>query len=324
QMRGGPEWFQGTADAVYQNINLIEQYAPDVVAIFGADHIYRMDIRQMVDFHCGSNAEVSVAALPVPRADASAFGVIDVAADGRIRAFHEKPTDPPAMPARPGFSYASMGNYLFNADVLIATLHDATRRGHKDFGRDLLPSLCDHRRVYAYDFASNRIPGLHPGEAPGYWRDVGTLDAYFDAHMDLLGLEPRFNLFNPAWRIGSSTYQGPTPKVVRAEMDNCILGAGCLIKGAKIRNSVLRREVVVEQDVELDECIVMDYTVIRHGVRLRRVIVDRYNEIPPGTHIGYDAAADAARYHRSASGIVVIAKPSHKVCGAAGDPPRYL
>ncbi|MBL8471817.1 MAG: glucose-1-phosphate adenylyltransferase [Rhodocyclaceae bacterium] len=324
QMRGGPEWFQGTADAVYQNINLIEHYAPDIVAIFGADHIYRMDIRQMVDFHRAQSAEVSVAALPVPASVAQSFGVIEAEADGRIRAFLEKPANPPSMPGRPGYSFASMGNYLFDAEVLVDALTEAARQGHKDFGRDLLPRLCTRRHVHAYDFTSNHIPGLHPGEQPGYWRDVGTLDAYFDAHFDLLGMEPRFNLFNPSWRIGSSNYQGPTPKIVRAEMDNCILGAGCLIKGAKIRNSILRREIVIEEDVELDECIVMDYSVIRRGARLRRVIVDRYNDIPPNSRIGFDAVADAARYHRSDSGIVVIAKRNHKDGGAAGEPPRYL
>lgn len=324
QMRGGPEWFQGTADAVFQNLNLIEQHGPDLVAVFGADHVYRMDIGQMVDFHLASAADVTVAALPVPRESASAFGIIDAAKDGSIRHFREKPADPPPMPGDPKRSYASMGNYLFNTGTLIEALREASRRGEKDFGRHVLPRLCETHRVHAYDFSNNRVPGVHAYEEQAYWRDVGTIDAYFDAHLDLLGVEPKFNLFNPRWRVGSSNYQGPTPKVIRAEMDNCILGAGCLINGAKIRNSILRREVELEDGVELDECIVMDYTVIRRGAKLRRVIVDRYNDIPADARIGFEPAADAARFHRTESGIVVIAKGDHTMCGSSGEPTRYL
>ena len=324
QMRGGPEWFQGTSDAIFQNINLIEQHGPDLVAVFGADHIYRMDIAQMVDFHLERAAAVSVAALPVPRAGASAFGIIDAAADGSIRSFREKPADPPPIPGDPTRSYASMGNYLFSTETLIAALKEASLRGEKDFGRHVLPRLCQTHRVYAYDFSDNRVPGVRDYEEPAYWRDVGTIDAYFEAHLDLLGAEPKFNLFNPRWRIGSSNYQGPTPKVIRAEMDNCILGRGCLVKGAKIRNTILRREVEIEDDVELDECIVMDYTVIRRGARLKRVIVDRYNEIPAGARIGFEPQSDAARFHRTESGIVVIRKGDHTMCGTSGEPTRYL
>jgi glucose-1-phosphate adenylyltransferase len=324
QMRGGPEWFQGTADAVAQNVNLIEQYGPDLVAVFGADHIYRMDIRQMVDFHLACAANVTVAALPVSRSSASAFGIIDAAADGRIRQFIEKPAHPPPMPSDPQRSYASMGNYLFSTETLLAALLRATTHGEKDFGRHVLPRLCPSHRVFAYDFSNNRVPGIEDYEEPAYWRDVGTIDAYFDAHLDLLGAQPKFNLFNPRWRIGSSNYQGPTSNVIRADMDNCILGAGCLVNGARIRNTILRREVEIEQGVELDECIVMDYNVIRRGARLKRVIVDRYNEIPAGARIGFEPQGDAARYHRTESGIVVIPKGDHTMCGTTGEPTRFL
>lgn len=311
QMRTGQEWFQGTADAVYQNINLIKQHAPDMVLVFGADHIYRMNIRQMIGFHEERDAAVSVAALPVPRPQASAFGVIDAAADGRIRGFLEKPKDPPAMPGRPSHAYASMGNYLFNTDVLLDALEKCRAEGGNDFGKHVLPKLVEEDRLYAYDFGQNEVPGVKPYEEQTYWRDVGTLDAYFEAHMDVLGMEPRFDVFNARWPIFSSNYQGPVAKFVGAELENCIVSAGCLINGARIKNSVLRREVVVEPGAEIDDCVIMDNVVIKRGAKLKRAIVDRYNVVEPETRIGYDQKQDRARYHVTESGIVVLAEGSH-------------
>jgi glucose-1-phosphate adenylyltransferase len=306
QMREGPEWFQGTADAVYQNLGLIEKRSPDLVVIFGADHIYRMDVRQMVNFHLHSHADVSIAALPVPIGEASAFGIIDADEDGSVRSFREKPTDPSPMAGDPTRAFASMGNYIFTTDVLIKALREGHRLGERDFGKDLLPRLIQTQRVFAYDFCGNRIPGIRASEEPAYWRDVGTIDAYFAAHQDLLGAEPKLDLFNPKWRIGSSNYQGPSPKFFHAELDNSIISAGGLIKGARIRNSIVRREVFMEEDVELDECIIMDYAVLRKGARLRRTIVDRYNTIEAGDRLGYDADADRRRFTVTDSGIVVV------------------
>ena len=305
QMRESPEWFQGTADAVYQNLGLIEKHAPDLVVVFSADHIYRMDVRQMVAFHLATGADVTVAALPVPIACASAFGIIDAAADGCIRSFREKPADPAAMADDPAHAYASMGNYIFNTDVLIKALREGNRLGEKDFGKDMLPRLIKTQRVFAYNFCQNQIPGIRDYEEPGYWRDVGTIDAYFQAHQDSLGLEPKFDMFNPKWRIGSHNYQGPSPRFFNAEVDNSIISSGCLIKGSRIRNSIVRSEVILE-DVELDECIIMDYSVLRQGVRLKRVIVDRYNTIEAGECIGYDSQADRQRFTVTDSGIVVL------------------
>ena len=319
QMREGPGWFQGTADAVFQNLNLIQQLQPELVAVFGADHVYRMDVRQMVRFHLECDAEVTVAALPVPIAQACAFGVIETAADGRIRRFHEKALHPPPMPGDATRAYASMGNYLFRTETLFAALKEAHRRGEKEFGAHLLPRLCTTHRMYAYNFCANRVPGVRDYEEQGYWRDVGTLDAYYDAHQDLLGSEARFNLFNPQWRIGSSEYQGPSAKFVHSEIDDSIVSSGCLIKGAKLRRSIVRREVLIEEDVELDDCIIMDYSVIRRGARLRRVIVDRYNVIAAGSRIGYDLQSDAERHFVSDSGLVVIPKGVYD-----GGPGRYL
>ena len=311
QMREGAGWFEGTANAVYQNRNLIRQNRPDLVAVFGADHIYRMDVRQMVRFHLDRHAQVSVAALPVPLRSAQDFGVIAAAADGRVTNFVEKPAVPPPMPGRPHLAYASMGNYLFDTDVLLEALDTARRRGENDFGHHVLPRLVGVCRVFAYDFSSNAIPGLRDYEEPAYWRDVGTVDAYYAANMDTLGVPPRFDLFNPLWLINSSNYQGPVPRILDGSLRNCCLGAGTVVKGGTIRNSIVRREVLIEPEVVIEDSIIMDYVTLRSGVCLRRAIVDRYNEIEAGTRIGYDAAADRQRCHVTSSGIAVVAKGQH-------------
>jgi len=300
-------WFQGTADAVHQNIALIEEHRPDLVAVFGADHIYRMDISQMVDFHQERKADVTIAALPVPLKDARGFGVIAAGADGRIEAFEEKPANPTPMPADPASAFASMGNYIFDAKVLVDALEEAQRLGETDFGGHVLPRLLQTHRLFAYDFATNVVPGINDYEQRVYWRDVGTIDAYFDAHKDVLGAEPTFDMFNPQWPIYSSGYQGPVAKVLGGELRNSLLGAATVVhEGARLRNSIIRREAVIEEDVELDECIIMDYVRIGRGARLRRVIVDRHNVIEAGDLIGYDPEADAKRFTVTEGGLTVI------------------
>ena len=306
QMQAGKEWFQGTADAVYQNLMLIAQHSPELVAVFGADHIYRMDIRQMVDFHREHEAHVTVAALPVPIAEATAFGVIAADRDGRIREFQEKPTQPQAMPTDPSRAYASMGNYIFNTEVLVSILEETKRQGGHDFGGHVLPRMLATHRLYAYDFSTNVVPGIESYEEPAYWRDVGTIEAYFAAHADVLGRQPRFDAFNPQWPIYSSTYQGPVTKVLGGAIENSIFGGGVVVDGATVRNSVVRRECVLEDDVVLEDCVIMDYCRISRGSRLKRVIVDRYNQLAPGTVIGQDPAADRQHYHVSEGGIVVL------------------
>jgi len=306
QMRTGPEWFQGTADAVYQNINLFDRHRAELVAVFGADHIYRMDVRQMIWFHLDRQADVTVAALPVPVEQGSSFGIILTDADGRIRGFDEKPEHPVPMPGDPKRAYASMGNYLFTTSVLTAELEQANRLGERDFGRHVIPRLCKTHRVFAYDFSANKVPGVQPFEEEGYWRDVGTIPAYFDAHRDLLGAEARFESFNPQWPIYSSHYQGPVAKIIRGEIENSILAAGTVVRGATVRNSIIRREVWLEEDVVIEDSIVMDYVRIQRGSRLRRTIVDRYNVLPSGTTLGYDPEADRARFCLHDSGIVIV------------------
>jgi glucose-1-phosphate adenylyltransferase len=308
QMREGPEWFQGTADAVFQNRNLIQRHRPSLVAVFGSDHVYRMDVRQMARFHLERRAQVSVAALPVPIEQSPRFGIIATDARGRVVEFQEKPQRAAPMPGRASHAYASMGNYLFDTDVLLQALQEAKQRGERDFGAHVLPRLIDTHRVYAYDFAANEIPGVRDYEESAYWRDVGTIDAYYAANMDTLGAEPRFNLFNPFWFINSSNYQGPPARILDGDIKNASLSAGTVVKGGAIRNSIIRREVLVEQDACIEDSIIMDYTVVRKGARLRRAIVDRYNEIEADARIGFDPEADRRRYCVTDSGITVVPK----------------
>ena len=306
QMMTGGDWFQGTADAVYQNLNLIQLHNPDLVLVFGADHVYRMDLRQMVDFHREREADVTVAALPVPIADARGFGVIVADHAGRVSEFQEKPTNPTPMPSDPTRAYASMGNYLFDAKVLVEALKAANERGEHDFGQHVLPKLKETHRLFAYDFATNKVPGVKPYEEPAYWRDVGTLDAYFSAHQDMVAWPPRFDVFNPQWRIFSSNYQGPVARMLNATLHNSVVAAGSLVHGASIRNSIIRREVVIEDDVEIEDCIVQDYVHIKRGAKLRRVIVGNYNVIEAGTRIGYDLEADRRQYKVTEGGVTVV------------------
>jgi glucose-1-phosphate adenylyltransferase len=318
QMRSGEHWFQGTADAVHQNINLIEERRPDLVVVFGADHIYRMDIRQMVEFHQARQADVTIAALPVPLKDASAFGVIAANAEGRIQAFEEKPAHPTPLASDPTQAFASMGNYVFNTEVLLNALRETKEAGEADFGHHVLPRLLNTHRLFAYDFSTNVIPGIQPYEQRVYWRDLGTIDAYFDAHRDVLGAEPTFDVFNPEWPIYSSGYQGPVARVLGGEIRNSLLGAATMIHdGARITNSIIRREAVIEEDVVLENCIVMDYVRVCRGARLRNVIVDRHNIIEAGDVVGFDSEQDRQRYTVSAGGVTVI--PAGRVSYFARD-----
>ena len=308
QMHEGSQRFEGTSDAVYQSLNLLTLHRPDIVAVFGADHIYRMDVRQMLRFHRQHRAEATVAALPVSAAEASCFGIIESDANGRVLSFQEKPTKPSTMPGDPHRAYASMGNYLFNTDVLIDSLQRAHKRGETDFGHQVLPELAREFRVFAYDFSDNEIPGVKAYEEVNYWRDVGNLDTYFESHKNVLGLEPQFDVFNPQWPIYSSHYQGPVARVLHSKLDNCLLGTAAVVNNASIKNSIVRREVVIEPDVDLDECIIMDYARICRGSKLRRVIVDRHNIIRPRITIGYDPGKDKQQYYVTEAGVVVVPK----------------
>ncbi len=308
QMRYGPDWFQGTANAVFQNLNLIRQHKPELVIVFGADHIYRMDIRQMIDFHLERNAHATVAARPVPISEASSFGIIDADKEHRIKDFIEKPTAPPSMPDDPARAYCSMGNYIFNTDILINALIQAERNKEYDFGKQVIPNMLNAgQKLFAYDFETNIIPGSKPYEERGYWRDAGTIKAFWDAHQDMLGEKPLFDIKNEIWPIRPSRNELPALKILGGEITNSIIAEGAIINRSKIINSVIRRGVVIEEGVEVRDSIIMDYVVLKKGCILNKVIVDAHNVIEENVHIGFDSKTPYWRAHLDLSGITVIA-----------------
>lgn len=307
QMRAGEGWYEGTADAVYQNLNLVYDFDPDVVAVFGADHIYRMDINEMLRFHAAREADVTVASLPVPLSEARNFGIVEADNDERVIGFLEKPERANPMPHDPDRAYASMGNYLFNKDLLVEVLEqDATKPGSHDFGRNIIPRLLESHRVFAYNFQDNSIPGLQSYEEPAYWRDVGTLDAYWQAHIDLLGERPIFDLRNNHWPILTDSYDGPMASLVRTSVDESMVGQGGQCIEADIRRSVIGREVRIDSGARLEECVITDGVHIGAGARLRRVIADRFSKIPAGIELGHGETVDRERFYVSPSGLIVL------------------
>ena len=326
QMRSETEsWYQGTADAIFQNINLIEQSDPDFVAIFGADHIYRMNIAGMIDFHRAKRAEVSVAAIPVPKSQAREFGVIEAGEDGRIMAFHEKKPDAPTMPGDSNRVYASMGNYIFSTRTLIELLKaDAENpASHHDFGMDILPKLAGKAPIYAYNFETNQIPGEAEDSVP-YWRDVGTIEAYYEASMDLNQIKPDLNLYNREWPVRSTSYPDPPAKFVfdeenrRGEALDSIVSGGCILSGGIVKKSVLSRGVRVHTGAVVEGSVLMDNCDIGRHAKVRRAILDKNVRIPEGGTVGYDLDADRARgWHVTSSGIVVIGREYSAVPMAA-------
>ena len=308
QMQLGEEWFQGTADSIYQNMHLIDLLKPDLVVVFGADHVYRMDLRQMVEFHVETRADATVAAIPVPLDNTRAFGIIRTDNGGRIRDFQEKPETAESMPGKPGFALASMGNYVFSADMLVDALKTTHLSGGNDFGKHVLPAMAEHSRVMAYDFTTSSIRGTRDFEEPAYWRDVGTIEAYYDANFDTLGETPRFCMANSQWPIYANPDQAEAAQVYDGHIRSASLGAGVVIRRSLIERSLLRRDVLVEENAEIVDSLIMDRSVVGAGARIRRAIIDQSNFIPPGMSIGYDLDADRERFHVSESGIVVVGR----------------
>jgi glucose-1-phosphate adenylyltransferase len=313
QMRKGEQWYQGTSDAIFQNIHLIELANPDMVAVFGADHIYRMDVRPMLAAHKNKNAKGTVAALPIPVGEAEHFGTMEIDEDWRIVQFSEKVKDPPEIPGRPGWTLASMGNYVFDTEVLVSELRrDALRPdSDHDFGRNMLPEMVNELPIYAYDFGTNEVPGDLP-ENRGYWRDVGTIEAYYEANLDLRSVKPALNLYNYQWPLRTAEYsEGPVKFTFDEEgrrglAINSIVCEGCILAGAEVRDSVLGRRVFVDNGAEIVESIVMDNCHIGECARIRRTIVDKNARIPDRALIGFDSQRDRADYHVTESGIVVV------------------
>jgi glucose-1-phosphate adenylyltransferase len=311
QQRLGPRWYQGSADAIYQSMNLIRDEEPDYVVVFGADNIYRMDVHQMLDAHIDGGLGGTVAGIRVPRSQASAFGVIDAAADNKIKEFLEKPAEPPGLPDDPEASFASMGNYIFTTDALIeALLADAENENSRhDMGGDIIPSFVSRGDAQVYDFTANEVPGSTERDK-AYWRDVGTLDAYHEAHMDLVSVDPVFNLYNMDWPIWTYPVQMPGAKFTLDGVSrDSIVSPGCVVSGGSIETSVLSPNVGVHEGATVDHSVILSHTSIGRNAVIHRAILDKHVTVEDNAKIGVDPEADEARgFYISEGGITVVPK----------------
>ncbi|MBN2724245.1 MAG: glucose-1-phosphate adenylyltransferase [Deltaproteobacteria bacterium] len=315
QQRVDKSWFKGSADAIYQSLNMLVDERPDVMCIFGGDHIYTMDIKQMLDFHFMVDADLTIAAIPMPSSEASQFGVIEVDSNWRVLGFQEKPANPKEIPGRPGWSLVSMGNYIFDPLPLVSELsRDAENPSSShDFGKDIIPKMVEAYRVYVYDFSSNIVPGETDREK-GYWRDVGTIKSYFDANMELISISPVFNLYNHQWPI--HTYNQPLPPAKFVFSDgprvgvatNSLVSEGCIISGGRLDRSILSTCVRINSYSQIEDSILFEGVEVGRNARLRRCIVDKNIRIPANEEIGFDVYRDRQRFFVTDDDIVVIPK----------------
>jgi glucose-1-phosphate adenylyltransferase len=311
QQRLGPRWYQGSADAIHQSMNLVLDEEPDYIVVFGADNIYRMDVSQMLDAHIDGGLGCTVAGIRVPRSQATAFGVIDAEAGGKIKAFLEKPADPPGLPDDPESSFASMGNYIFTTGALIEALNSdaADESSRHDMGGNIIPSFVSRGEGLVYDFTANSVPGTTDRDK-AYWRDVGTIDAYHEAHMDLVSIDPVFNLYNNEWPIWTYPVQMPGAKfTLRGLALDSIVGPGCIISGGAIESSVLSPNVRVKENAKINHSVILANVTVGRGAIIRRAILDKNVVVPENARIGVDREADLARgFTVSDNGITVVGK----------------
>jgi glucose-1-phosphate adenylyltransferase len=311
QQRLGPRWYQGSADAIYQSMNLIRDEEPDYVVVFGADNIYRMDVSQMLAAHLDGGRGCTVAGIRVPRSQASSFGVIDAGANNKIKEFLEKPAEPPGLPDDPEASFASMGNYIFTTGPLIDALsEDADNENSRhDMGGDIIPGFVSRGDGQVYDFTANEVPGSTERDK-AYWRDVGTLDAYHEAHMDLVSVDPVFNLYNLDWPIWTYPVQMPGAKfTLNGVARDSIVSPGCVVSGASIESSVLSPNIEVHEDARVEDSVILSHAVIGRNAVVRRAILDKNVVVPDGAKIGVDSESDEARgFTLSEGGVTVVGK----------------
>lgn len=312
QMRDGKRWYEGTADAIYQNIVFVEQSGAADVCIFGSDHVYKMDIRQMLEFHLRKQAKLTVAALRMPRSEASKFGVIEVDGEGKMVGFEEKPENPKSIPGEPDWCLVSMGNYIFKSTVLCDELREdaVNPESSHDFGKDIIPKMFSDGGVYVYDFSQNKIKGEIETT---YWRDVGTIESYWSAHMDLLSKNPPFSLYNRSWPL--HTYYPPLPPATfvdsgerKVKITDSLISGGSYIQGSTIYKSVLGFRSNIAAGSLISESVILGDVKVGAGCSIKRAIIDKHVEIAPGTVIGENLELDRQRFHVSDDGIVVIAK----------------
>lgn len=311
QQRLGPRWYTGSADAILQNFNLIHDENPKHVLVFGADHVYRMNPDLMYQQHLQTGAGVTVAAIRMKKSEASNFGVIELAEDGlTVKAFHEKPLDPPGMPGNPDWSLVSMGNYIFRRDAMEEALQRdaADMDSRHDIGGNIIPAMTKDGSAKVYDFANNIVPGETERDK-GYWRDVGSIDSYFDAHMDLVSVHPIFNLYNRNWPILTNPPSMPPAKFSeRGIAFDSIVGAGSIIAGGELRNTVASYDVLVGRDAKIENSVLMPTVRVGDGAQIKNAILDKNVVVEPGARIGFDRAEDQNRFTVSESGIVVVGK----------------
>ena len=317
QMRTGESWYKGSADAIFQNLHILYDEHPTYLCVFGADHIYKMDVTQMLLNHIGNRSHCTVAAIPVPIESAHSFGCMAVDEDHRITAWEEKPSKPSPMPGNEKFALASMGNYIFNTDVLLDILRKDAKNpdSSHDFGKDIIPSMVDTTNIFAYDFNMNHVPDGRKSER-GYWRDVGTIESFWESNMDLISDDIGVDIYNESWPIISSTYPAPPAKfsvvkhngVANCCADKSLIAEGCVIHGGNVAKSILFRFCKIKAGSHVEESILMNGVEVGEGAMIRRAIIDKNIIIPPGFKIGYNPEEDKRRFHVSKDGIVVIAK----------------
>lgn len=311
QQRINEHWYKGTADAIYQNIYLLQKELPDLLLILSGDHIYKMNYKEMIDFHLEKGADVTIAAVEMDERSSREFGVIEIDDDYRIRGFREKPDHPKTLPSKPEKILASMGIYVFNTEIMVRELiEDAKKDTAHDFGKNIIPAMINKNRVFAYNFIGVK-------KDAHYWRDVGTIEAYFESNMDLVSVSPLLNLYDPEWPI--HTYQGsfPPAKTVfdesfeggrRGTALESVISGGCIISGGEVRRSLLSPNVKIDSSAQVEDSILLEGVWVKERARIRRAIIDKESEIHPGMQIGYDREEDAKNFTVTESGIVVVSK----------------